>query len=188
MADDNRVGKETSLEELLQERSTGTYAMVILGVLACPPAAGWLVAQILGDLSKSFQVTVFASLFSILVLGWGLWLARLSAVAFGVIGNILLRFVSGAVTGQKKSSHPEGAASRAEKDARMAVRLQRTSSSFFIMSIPIAAIAGFIAMFSDSAASVWLRVGVIFGLCLAWGSFLTYLAKHGYLPLPSDQQ
>ncbi len=186
MADDNQGKRETSFGVLYQPKSVGVQIMVLFGAFVYIPGAIWLVSRLLGGLSESAQAFIFIPLFLILLLGYGLWLTRLQAIAFAMIGKALLRAIFQLVIRRKKPDNPEDLFPTVEKFEQMAVRAQQAASSFFTMSIPVAVVAGLTSILFESASGVWSRVCVVSGTCLLWGFILTYLGKRGYLPLPEE--
>jgi len=186
MQNDDQDKRETPFGTFYRPRSIALQMMTLLGALLGILLIGWLISQALGGVSKNAQIFLFIPFFLILVLGYGLWLSRLEALAFEIIGKGILRALYEVIVKRKKPESPESILPPKEKLEEMAVRAQRAASSFFIVAIPAAIGAGLAALFIESPTGVWLRICVISGGCLLWGRFLTNLGRRGYLPLPEE--
>ena len=186
MPNDSQDKRETPFGTFYRPRSIALQMMTLLGALFGILLIGWLISHSLGGLSKNAQIFLFIPFFLILVLGYGLWLSRLEALAFEIIGKGILRALYDLIVKRKKPDSLESILPPKEKLEEMAVRAQRASSSFFIVAIPVAIGAGLAALFIESPNGVWLRICVISGGCLLWGRFLTNLGRRGYLPLPEE--
>ena len=186
MQHDDQDKRETPFGTFYRPRSIALQMMTLLGALLGILLIGWLISHSLGGLSKNAQIFLFIPFLLILVLGYGLWLSRLEALAFEIIGKGILRALYDLIVKRKKSGNLKRILPPKEKLEEMAVRAQRAALSFFIVAIPLAISAGLAALFIESPAGAWLRVCVISGDCLLWGRALTNLGGRGYLPLPAE--
>ena len=186
MQNDSQDKRETPFGTFYRPRSIALQMIILLGGLLSILLIGWLISHALGGVSKNAQIFLFIPFFLILVLGYGLWLSRLEALAFEIIGKGILRALYDLIVKRERPDNLKSFLPPKEKLEEIAVRAQRAASSFFIVAIPIAIGAGLAALFIESPTSVWLRVCVISGSCLLWGLFLKNLGRRGYLPLPEE--
>ena len=178
--------RETPHGILYRPKGLGYQILALFGVLIAVLPVSRAVSLLLGGLSANAEVFLFLPLFLIFMMGYGLWLSRLQAIAFGFLGKVLIRAFFNLIVKRRKPENPDNLLPSAEKIEKMAVRAQQAASSFFTVSMPIAVAGGLAALLFESPAPAWLRLTVVAGMCLLWGYGLTWLGRHGYLPLPEE--
>jgi hypothetical protein len=171
---------------LYRPRGLGYQILAVFGALIAMLPASRAVSLLLGGLSANAETFLFLPLLLIFMLGYGLWLTRLQAIAFHFLGKVLIRAFFNLIVRKRKPENPDNLLPSAEKFEEMAVRAQQAASSFFAVSIPIAVAGGLAALLFESPAAAWLRLTVVAGMCLLWGYGLTWLGRRGYLPLPEE--
>lgn len=146
-----------------------------------------LVAQILGDLSTFAEVVLYISFLGVFFLGYGLWTARLSAIAFEGVGRGILKALVLLILRRRKPQSLEEIFPQKEKLLEMLVRAQRAAWSFLTAGITIAVPAGLAGLLFDSALPAVPRLLVICGGLVAWGDLLGFLGRRSVLPLPEGE-
>ena len=147
------------------------------------PFLGYAVGGALGGLSETAQIVLYLPFVAIFFLGYGLWVARLNAIAFEGIGKGVLKALFTLIVRRKKPQNIEDVLPSKEKLLKMAVQAQKAGWSFFTVSIPIALVAALLALLFDSPASGLTRLLAVGGACLLWGYVLGFFARRAYLPI-----
>ena len=147
------------------------------------PLLGEAIGRALGGLSDTAQIALYLPFVAILFLGYGLWVARLNAIAFEGIGRGILKALFMLIVRRRKPQNIEDVLPSKEKLLRMAVQAQKAGWSFFTVSIPIALVAALLALLFESATPGLMRLLAVGGSCLLWGYLLGFLARRGYLPV-----
>jgi hypothetical protein len=84
---------------------------------------------------------------------------------------------------RKKPERMQDVLPGVEKLEIMAVRAQRAGSSFLLAAIPTATVFGVAAALRTALYQSVLLTSA----CMAWGYSLSWLARHGYLPIPETE-
>jgi hypothetical protein len=149
------------------------------------PALGWGIGGLMPGISDdaTFLCVPFVAVF---FLGYGLWLARLNALAFNFIGKGLLRALFMLLVRRRKPERLEDVLPSKEKILEMLVRGQRAASSFLAVSMPVAIVAGVVTMFYETPTSPAMRWALAGGGCAGWGWALSFLGRRGFLPFPEE--
>lgn len=180
------AGLDTPHGRLYRPRSTGEQIAVLFLAFVAGPVLGGLVAAIPGDLSEVARTVLQASNVLIFFAGYAIWVARLNALAFDLIGRSLLKALFVIVFRRRKPDMPDVLPTR-EKLLELVVRAQRAGGSFGPVSIPIGLAAGALALFFDTALGAFARFALAAGSCIAWGHLLAWLGRHGWLPFPEGE-
>ena len=157
--------------------------LFLIAAFAGGPAIGWIFAATLGGVSDVGQLFLYVPPILIFFLGYGLWASRLAAIAFDAIGKQILWVIFDVVFRRKKPPELKDVIT-IEKLEEMAVRAQKASSSFLIVTIPIAAASALLAALIESDSNLITRALVVAGGSSLWGYLLSALGRRGYLPLP----
>jgi hypothetical protein len=176
--------RETPFGVLYRPRSFALQIPVLFGAFLGGPAAGWVLAQVLGGVSENGRTVLYISTTSIFFLGYMLWAARLAALAFDAFGKHILRALFLIVVRRQKPQRVDQLLPTREKLEELVVRAQRAASSFFVVSLPIGFISGTLARFLETESEKWVQSIVVAVGCFLWGSILSVLGRRGYLPLP----
>lgn len=147
------------------------------------PLLGVLIGMYMGDLSDTAQIALYLPFVAIFFLGYGLWTARLSALAFTGIGRGILKALFMLIVRRKKPDSVHDVLPSKEKLLEMAVKAQKSAWSFLLIAIPVALVSVFVALLFETSVSAWERVLLIGGGVLAWGWLLGTLGRRGLLPI-----
>ncbi|MFZ5572997.1 MAG: hypothetical protein ACOZF0_21565 [Thermodesulfobacteriota bacterium] len=88
---DIQDNRETPHGILYKPRGIGWQVLALFGSLIGMLPVSRLVSILLDGLSDKAETVLFLPLFFILLMGYGLWLTRLNAIAFHFLGKVLLR-------------------------------------------------------------------------------------------------
>jgi hypothetical protein len=177
---------ETAAGRLYKPQPWGIQACFFVAAFAGAVATGWSVGALMPDLSESARTFLYLPFVMIFFLGYGLWLARLNALAFQFIGKGILKALFMLIVLRRKPQKLEDVLPSREKILEMLVRGQQAASSFFLIAVPVGIVAGLIALLFDGQASPLTRAALVTGGCIAWGWLLMYLGRRGYLPFPEE--
>lgn len=175
-------GLDTPYGYLYRPLSNGKQILVLIAAFVGGPAFGWVIAQVPGDLSQNAQDAMFIPLMAVFFIGYGLWVARLNAIAFQGIGWGLIKMVFNLLVFRRKPQSVEEILPNHDKLLQMLVRAQKAGSSFAPAGWLVGLIAGVIATLIDSAMSATNLFLLVAGGCLIWGYLLAWLGRHGWLP------
>jgi hypothetical protein len=125
---------------------------------------------------------LFVPMVAIFFFGYGLWVTRLNAIAFGSIGWSLLKALFRILILKRKPEAVAELMPAHEKLVAMAVRAQIAGASFAPVGWLIGVIAGVAAILFDSSMSAPKLFVLVAGACIMWGHLLAYLGRHGWLP------
>lgn len=150
------------------------------------PALGMAIGHALGELSENAEIVLYLPFVAIFFLGYGLWAARLSAIAFDGIGRGLMRALFLLVVRRKVPEKVEDVIPSEDTLTKMAVRAQQAAGSFLVMSVPVAIVTALASLFFDSPASTMMRLLLVGGGCVAWGFVLSQLGRRGFLPMMEE--
>jgi hypothetical protein len=135
-----------------------------------------------GDMSQTAKDVLFVPMMAIFFLGYGLWVARLNAIAFQGIGWGLLKALFNLIVFRRKPASVADLIPSRDKLLEMLVRAQKAGSSFAPVGWLVGLISGLFAMLFDSAlhpAELFLLVG---SSCVIWGYLLAWLGRRNWLP------
>jgi hypothetical protein len=146
------------------------------------PAIGWLIGHVPGDLSETARTLVYVPFVLVFFTGYALWVARLNAIAFDVLGRSFLKaFLLILLRRRKPESLHEIIPTR-EKLLQMAVRAQKAGGSFAVTGWPIGLFAGLLGLFLRSDFGAVPLFLLLAGSVIAWGYLLAVLGRRGFLP------
>ena len=178
---------ETPHGRLYRPKTFGIQVLVLVAAFAGGPLIGWLVAGFLGEHSGFAEFLCYAPPILAFFFGYALWSARLAAIAFDMVGRHILWALLKFLVTRRRPQKLEDVLPDVDKLERMAVRAQKAASSFFVVAIPIAAVAGPLSFLAQSEQGALFRLTAIAGAPLVWGYVLSRLARRGYLPLPEPE-
>lgn len=177
----NRV--ELSEGTLFKPQNAGIQFALLFAVFVAGPGFGWVIAQVLGGVSKNGQIALYISYVTILFLGYSLWSLRLKTIAFRHLGFGFFRAVLVMLIRRRKPENLEELLPTKETLEKMAVQAQAAASSFLAVSIPVSGVSGLFALVLTSQTSAFGQLALVGGSCLFWGWLLSRLARRGYLPI-----
>jgi hypothetical protein len=177
---------ETGAGRLYKPLSWGLQACCFAAAFAGGPAVGWIVGAAMPDLSESARTFVYVPFVMVFFLGYGLWLARLNAIAFQMIGKGILKALFMLLILRRKPEKLEDVLPTREKVLELAVRAQRAASSFLLVSLPVGIVAALIVLLFETQTSLAARGILMAGSCIAWGWLLSFLGRRGFLPFPEE--
>ncbi len=166
--------------------STWIQALVLFGVFLGGPAFGWLIGLLLGNLSQTAQTLLYIPYVLILFAGYSVWMARLNALGFELLGRSIFKTLFNLIFRRKRPEKFEDVLPSKEVLAEYALRALKTTSSFIWVALPIAAFSALVAVFFNSNAGLFTRIVAVGSSCLFWGYILSAFAKRGYLPIMED--
>ncbi|MCG8544254.1 MAG: hypothetical protein MJE12_08615 [Alphaproteobacteria bacterium] len=150
------------------------------------PALGEVTGRMLGGVSENAQIFLYLPFVAIFFLGYGLWSARLHAIAFDGIGRGILKALFMLLIRRKKPEGLQDVMPSAEKLEKMAAQAQKAGWSFLVMAVPVALVAALVALFFETEASAFAAASMVGGTCLLWGWVMGLLARRGYLPIMQE--
>ena len=174
---------ETEKGTLYRPQHLGIQFLILIACFAGGTQIGRIIAIILGDLSENARIFLYLPFPAILFFGYSIWIARLNALAFELLGRGILTVIFILIFRRKKPESIQEVLPSEDKFIEMVVRAQKAASSFLLASFPVAIAAGLLAMFIDSGSSVFLQATLVAGSCILWGMALKYLGQRGYLPI-----
>jgi hypothetical protein len=172
--------RETSHGTLYEPQPFGFQVALLAGSFMGGPALGWLLGLVLEESTPAARLFLYVPPTLVFFLGYALWSARLAAIAFEMIGKSILRVLLRVLI-KREPPRKETLLPDAEKLALLVLRAQKAGRSFFLVSVPIAAVSGVLALFFRFNFSGAVAVAAV---CLLWGYGLGALGRRGYLPLP----
>ncbi len=178
--------RDTPYGILYRPRSAWIQIPILLATLAACIPLGRGVGLSLGGLSDNAQVFLYVPFLLVLFGGYSLWMARLQAMAFDLVGRGLFKALFILIVRRRKPENLEELIPTPEKLERMAVRAQQASSAFWIVAIPIGILASIAALLIRSDAGPVMRAFSVGSGCIVWGILLAFLARRGYLPILED--
>ena len=147
---------------------------------------GWIISSIPGDLSEFGKGIIYFIYFLILMIGYSVWAGILSALIFKSIKIPLIKLVFNYFIRKEKSVPLSRILPEREKVIGLMVRAQKTTKVFFIFSWIIGIPGGIAAAFFTSSMSSILIFILVLASSIAYGYFLFYFGRRGYIPFPDD--
>jgi hypothetical protein len=178
---------ETPAGWLYKPQGWAVQGAVFVAAFGGGPALGWVVGAAMPGLSESARTVLYVPFVLIFFLGYGLWLARLNALAFQFVGKGVLKALFMLIVLRRKPQRLEDVLPSKERLLEMLVRGQRAAGSFLAAAVPVALVAGIVAMFFETPLPLLPREGLVVGACLGWGWVLSALGRRGYLPFPESE-
>ncbi len=186
MADVSKGAMETGAGWLYRPQPLGVQIPVLVAAFFGGPAIGWAVGATMAGLGEGARAFLCVPFVLVFFLGYGLWMARLQAIAFHRLGKGILKALFMLIVLRSKPARLEDVLPSREKLAEMAVKGQRAAASFLAVAVPVAIVAGVVVMFYETAMSVVAREALVVGGCVGWGWVLSFLGRRGYLPFPEE--
>ena len=180
-------GLETPYGYLYRPLGNGTQILVLFAAFIGGPAFAWVIGQVPGDLSQTARDVLFVPLVAIFFFGYGVWIARLNAIAFHGIGWGLLKALFNLIVFRRKPDSISELMPSRDKLLEMMVRAQKAGSSFAPVGWLVGLISGLAATLFDSAmqpAKLFFLVG---GSCVVWGYLLAWLGRRNWLPFMESE-
>ena len=186
VTEDTSERVELSAGTLFKPQSAGVQFVSLFAVFVVGPGLGWVIAEVLGGVSRNGQIALYIPYVAILFLGYGLWSVRLKTIAFRQLGLGFFRAVLMMLVRRKKPDNLEKLLPTKETLETMAVQAQSAASSFVAMSVPVAGVSGLLALGLTSETSAPGQMVWVAGSCLFWGWLLSRFARRGYLPIMEE--
>lgn len=187
LADLPAGGLETPYGTLYRPLREGRQLLVLLAAFAAGPACGYLVAELLGDLSKAAQTALYVPYVLIFFAGYALWVARLNAIAFEGIGWSLIKALFNLIVRRRKPKQLHDVLPSKEKLLEMMVRAQKAGASFSPVAWLIAPPTGLMSLMFDSGVERSLRFALVTASCVLFGQVLARLGRRGWLPFMEEE-
>lgn len=179
-------GVETPYGRLYRPLSDGRQILVLVAAFFGGPALAWAVGQVPGDLSETARTVVYIPFVAVFFLGYGVWVARLNAIAFEGIGRSLLKAFFTLIVLRRKPRSVQDVLPSREKLLEMLVRAQQAGGSFAPASWPVGILFGLAAMLFDSAFGAIPLFLLVAASVIAWGQLLGRLGRRGWLPFMEE--
>jgi hypothetical protein len=186
MVDLSKGHLETQAGFLYKPRRWGVQIAVAAAAFFGGPALGWGIGGLMPGISDDARTFLCVPFVAVFFLGYGLWLARLNALAFSFIGKGLLKALFMLLVRRRKPERLEDVLPSKDKILEMLVRGQRAASSFLAVSVPVAIVAGAVVTFYETPLSLPMRWALAAGGCVGWGWALSFLGRRGFLPFPEE--
>jgi hypothetical protein len=186
MVDLSRGPLETAAGCLYKPQRWAVQIPVAAAAFFGGPALGWAIGGMMPGLGEGARTFLCVPFVAVFFLGYGLWLARLNALAFRFIGKGVFKALFMLIVLRRKPQRLEDVLPSKEKILEMLVRGQRAASSFLAVAVPIAIVAGLVVMFYETPTPLPMREALVAGGCVAWGWALTFLGRRGFLPFPEE--
>ena len=180
-------GLETPYGRLYRPQSYGIQIAALIAAFVASMSLGSWIAAIPGDLSTAAEVAFHIPYVLVFFFGYGLWVARVNAIVFDSIGRSLLKVLWQLIVHRKQPESKEAILPSREKLLDLLVRVQKGGASFRGVSWPIAALALPVGLVSQSSMRGMPLVALLAATILAWGFFLGYLGRRGWLPFPEGE-
>jgi hypothetical protein len=168
---------------LYRPRSMWIQAPLLIGAFLGSIGIAEGVGRGFGGVSEAAQIFLYLPFVLVLVLGYSLWMARLQALAFDMLGRGLLKALFILIVFRRKPKNPEEFMPTVEKIEKMAVRAQQATSSFWMVSLPIGFVGAAGALLIDAPAGPISRAFAVGAGCVVWGVILAFLGRRGWLPI-----
>ena len=173
---------DTPFGRLYRPLNQWAQIAVLFAAFCGGPAVAWAAGQVPGDLSETARTVIYVPFVLVFFVGYSLWITRLNAIAFNILGRSILKaFFLMLIRRRKPHSLQEIMPTR-EKLLEMAVRAQKAGASFAVVSWPIGLFAGLLATFFRSdfgAIALFLLLTIT---VIGWGYLLGVLGRRGFLP------
>jgi hypothetical protein len=180
-------GLETPYGLLYRPLPQSRQLLIVVIVFLISLAMGSVVALVPGDLSAAARVILHLPYLLVFMMGYALWVTRLSAIAFDGIGRSLLGALWRVVVHRRAPRAVEDVLPSGERLLEMVVRAQRAGSSFWPVSWPVAAIAALCATTFESGLGTLTLAALVAATTLCWGALLARAGRRGWLPLPDEE-
>jgi len=175
-------GLETPYGYLYRPLPAAWQIVVTFAAFAGGPAFAWVIGQVPGDLSQTARAALFVPIVAIFFLGYGLWIARLNAIAFHGIGWRLLKSLFNLIVLRRKPESLADVMPSREQLLEMMVRAQKAGASFAPVGWLVGIFAGLAATLFDSALQPTNLFLLVAGSCVIWGYLLAWLGRRNWLP------
>ena len=180
-------GLQTPYGYLYRPLGHGWQIVVVIAAFIGGPAFAWVIGQVPGDLSQTAKDVLFIPMVAIFFLGYGLWIARLNAIAFHGIGWGLLKALFMFIVFRRKPDSVADLMPSRDKLLEMLVRAQKAGSSFAPVGWLVGLISGLAAMLFDSALHPAKLFFLVCGGCVIWGYLLAWLGRRNWLPFMENE-
>ena len=177
-------GLETAYGRLYRPQSQGRQIIALIAAFVASMSLGAWVAAIPGNLSTAAQAVFHIPYVLVFFFGYGLWVARVNAIVFDTIGRSVLKALWQMIVHRKQPDARETVLPSREKLIELLVRVQKGGASFRGISWPIAALALPIGLMCESSMRGMELVALLAATIIAWGFFLGFLGRRGWLPFP----
>ncbi len=175
-------GLETPYGYLYHPLTNGKQIIVVIAAFFGGPAFAWVIGQVPGDLSQTARDVLFIPMMAVFFLGYGLWIARLNAIAFHGIGLGILKTLFMLILFRRKPKSIEDVMPSRDKLLEMMVRAQKAGASFAPVGWLVGIVSGLAAMLFDSAAHPAKLFLLVASGCVIWGYLLAWLGRRSWLP------
>ena len=180
-------GLETPYGRFYRPQSLTTQIVALIAAFVASMSLGGWIAAIPGDLSTAAIVAFHIPYVLVFFLGYGLWVARINAIVFDTFGRSVLKALWQLLVHRKQPDARETVLPSREKLLEMLVKAQKGGASFRGISWPIAALAVPVGLLYESSMPGMQLVALLAATILAWGFFLGFLGRRGWLPFPEGE-
>jgi hypothetical protein len=156
-------------------------AVVLLAVFVGTILAAEIIARMIGDLSRVAGIVLYTGFVACLFAGYGLWSARLKAIAFHGVGKALLKALFLLLVRRRRPESIEDLLPTEEKLTQMAVAAQQSAPSFKAAGLLIGVLLGLSSLLFEASGA--LRFLLAAGGLIGWSYLLYFLGRRGYLPI-----
>lgn len=174
--------RETPHGRLYRPRGHWAQAGVLLVCFVATLSSGSGVAPLLGDLSDVAVAAVTLPAVGVFFGGYALWIARLNALAYQLLGRALFKTLFRLIVLRRLPEDRADVLPSPEQLEKAAVLAQRAGASFVPAGFVMVPVAMVVAVAIDASSGVVVRATIVGSLPLAWGYALGYLGRRGYLP------
>jgi len=178
--------KQTPYGLLYPPANLGRQLLNFVGVCGLSLVLGFLPRLAFGEISEMASTLLHVPFVLVFGFGYAGWAARLHALGMQFLGRSIFKVLFQLILFRRKPQSLAEVLPDKEKLLEMAVRGQKATSSFLIVSFPIALLAAFATLFIKTELGWFLRFPVVGAPVVLWGWWLMRLGRRGHLPFPES--
>lgn len=180
-------GLDTSFGRLYRPQSQGRQILVLIAAFITTMSLGGWIAALPGDLSTAARVAFHIPYILVFFFGYSLWVARINAIVFDVIGRSILKAFWQLIVHRRQPDAKTAVLPSRERVIEMLVRCQKSGASFRSIGWIVAPLSLPLGLLAESSMRGMPLVALLSITVLAWGWLLGFLGRRGWLPFPESE-